>query len=200
MLYDIVYKKSIPFKVEVDGKTTIFRKFRNDQYTLVASFVHSQVFREKNDILIHVSGEEYVYIGKFILRFLAKSPIAKFYSTVSEDGIMWPYAIDGAGNYYLLLDGAILSKYISGGKWKNPYEYYNSFREVVNPGILKAYPGPLFYYPNAKMSYKNGIRIKTIVGKKMKLTLPSYVRILKNYGKQMGFAKISGIKILGSGV
>ncbi len=88
---------------------------------------------EGNTILIHLEDNEYVFIGQEIYSFESIAPITEYVSPVGNNDVPYPWAIDSAGNYYLLIEDVILinSKNTTSQieNSNDPYDYY--YREHV---------------------------------------------------------------------
>ena len=54
-----------------------------------------------NTILLHLAGQQYVFIGKQVVSFRTNSPIVRYESPMASNDIPMPYAINAAGAYYL---------------------------------------------------------------------------------------------------
>jgi hypothetical protein len=60
-------------------------------------------------VLVHLSALDYVWIGnRGVLSFAPLSPIIEFESPMGNSNVPYPWALDRAGNYYLMLDDIIL--------------------------------------------------------------------------------------------
>ncbi len=97
---------------------------------------------EGNTILLHIKDNQYVFISRDIEFFESIFPIIKYVSTVGNNDVPYPFAVDRKRNYYLLDFGVVLTdapeKLVmkcvdcccdddseNETVAKNPYRYYN---------------------------------------------------------------------------
>ena len=89
-----------------------------------------------NSILIQLSKLKYMFIGKFICRFVAKNPIVTFespiFKTIKHRMVKlnaYPYSIDTKGLAYLHIAGFIVPK--ARGN-VHPYHYFDKERVIID--------------------------------------------------------------------
>jgi hypothetical protein len=120
-----------PFRVEIDGKTVdVYKKSQTDdpendeQYSKhIQTFKAENIYIGKssgkknihdhtpaqarqfdgNSILLHIKGDEYVYIGHEIYAFHMFDDFKKYYSPVGNNDVPYPHVL-GSEYVYLLLD------------------------------------------------------------------------------------------------
>lgn len=165
-----------------------------------------------NTILIKMSKNKYIYIGEEIYSFETDNNIIKYVSPVGNNDAPYPYAIDNKGNYYLIIENVVIKNVPK--KYKNdPYDYYfdyhlitadigrlpskqpmiNHFNDIVKYSIdkdeytLTYHPFPLVDYKRLIPSYGNKMYVIKTDGKKYELTKNMYVKIMKYFGKELGF-------------
>ena len=87
-----------------------------------------------NSILLKIRHNEYVYVGADIKTFKSKHPIISYESPVDNACCPYPYAIDEAYNYYLMIEDIIIKGYIPDSKYEeDPYSYYyDNFHKIKN--------------------------------------------------------------------
>lgn len=73
-----------------------------------------------NSILLDIGGNIYIYIGDEIYAFKTHSKILSYHSPVGNNDVPYPYAIDRAGNVYLMIEKVIFEHQDD----KDPYELY----------------------------------------------------------------------------
>jgi hypothetical protein len=75
-----------------------------------------------NSVLLHISGLEYVCVAESIKKFTALSPIVAYQSSVGNNDVPYPFAMDDQGRVYLMLDDVIMKP----TQFRHPYsEYYD---------------------------------------------------------------------------
>lgn len=150
-----------------------------------------------NSILIKLSNDEYIYIGREIYSFKPLAPIKYYVSPMGNSGTAYPFAIDKDENYYLMSEDVIMLKH----KFTtDPYDdYYDNHVEntgtfmynnvKVNSLIIDDNRYGLHYYPSAAHEYdrlsQNGT-LKMYVGsqnKKYPIDKNGYIKLMENYGK-----------------
>lgn len=62
-----------------------------------------------NSILLHLSDLSYVFIGEMIKSFTSRAPIVYYQSSVGNNDVPYPYAIDRDGRCYVMLDDVIFT-------------------------------------------------------------------------------------------
>jgi len=81
-----------------------------------------------NSLLLKISDSACIYIGEKIMLFNTMYPIVAYYSPVGNNDVPYPYAVDSANNYYLIIEDIIiksnqvLEKYLA--EDETPYDYY----------------------------------------------------------------------------
>jgi hypothetical protein len=104
-----------------------------------------------NSILLRINESTYIYIGEKIMLFNTTYPIISYHSPVGNNDVPYPYAIDSANNYYLIIEEVILKsttelhKFLSenelptspGGSSHTvssyePYDYYYNASLITN--------------------------------------------------------------------
>ena len=84
-----------------------------------------------NSILLHLTGNTYVYIGSSIYMFNAYGKIISYTSPVGNNDVPYPYAIDDAGNIYLLIEDAVIENNDRVRSYGDPYDYYYHDKAVT---------------------------------------------------------------------
>lgn len=93
--------------------------------------MYNQSF-DGNSILLKLKNNEYIYIGDKIFKFKPEAEITKYLSPVGNSDVPYPYAKDKEGNYYLMIEDAIISGVPRG---EEPYDIYYGFSS--NPVEIK---------------------------------------------------------------
>lgn len=78
-------------------------------------------FEEGNTMLLRFSDNRYVFIGRDIYTFSTDALIYEYHSPIGNNDVPYPYAIDTAGKYYLMLYQVVLP---DAGLLESPYDSY----------------------------------------------------------------------------
>lgn len=81
-----------------------------------------------NSILLHIKNLEYVYIGECIKTFTAVSKIVKYQSSVGNNDVPYPFAVDDQNRYYMMLDDATMKEPLL---YDHPYTVYYRLSEML---------------------------------------------------------------------
>lgn len=173
-----------------------------------------------NSILLHLKDDNYVYIGYKIFRFRSLNKITKYVSPVGNNDVPYPYAIDKDKNYYLMIEDVIVNNIPK--KFENdPYDYYYENR-LITPDTGRIPPRQpkvpnfhdiseffhgdemytLGYISRPAKDYTRTskdlgqLSVMKTNGKKVKLNKNSYVKLMTDFGKMMGFRPFKGVKVL----
>jgi hypothetical protein len=85
-----------------------------------------------NTFLLHLGGNEYIYIGdKEIRKFTTKNTIIAYNSPVGNNRVPYPYATDDRGMVYLMIENVIMSRPL---ETDDPYEDYYNKRDILRIG------------------------------------------------------------------
>ncbi len=80
-----------------------------------------------NTILFKPQNEDkYIFIGDIIYSFTALDEIVKYDSTVGNNDVSYPSAMDKSGNIYLLIENVIISNLVQRRNLATIYDYYYS--------------------------------------------------------------------------
>lgn len=83
-----------------------------------------------NSILLHLHDLEYVFIGNSIQRLTALSPITYYQSSVGNNDIPYPFAVDDQDNYYLLIEDVIMHN--RKNLYRHPYHLYYDIHNMIS--------------------------------------------------------------------
>jgi hypothetical protein len=153
-----------------------------------------------NSILLHISGNKYIFIGQYIFNFKTDYPIKQFISPVGNSDVVYPYAIDTHDNFYLLIEGVII-KCNSVECREGPYESYYLKSIITSDfqGIDKYYIGKYIYTLNLQLDENDydrlikigsPIYIKKIDGTKVILTKAKYNKLMNDFAKEINVKKL----------
>ena len=167
-----------------------------------------------NSFLLQFDGDRYVYVGDSVFGFIAQDEIIEFVSPVGNSDVPYPYAVDRQGTVYLLIEGVKLSAGTFVAQ-EDPYNhYYDASLMTVDEGMIPpripkmVFEGITRYYIGSKrytMTYKphGGKAYDDIIrrirgdmsvfkdGKKRPLGREEYAGIMRRFGKQVGFSKLT---------
>ena len=163
-LYDIHDNGSRPFRVEVDGKKVSIYKgtlpkgvieYDRLEYTtliktLTVSAVHvgestcdkSAYIQDLcgksatgNTILLHISGNKYMFVGQEIYEFTMEDDFEAFYSQVGNNDVPYPITL-GSKYVYLMLGSDhtyigrdLFKANMTATEWADAYAYYYGFKD-----------------------------------------------------------------------
>jgi len=165
-----------------------------------------------NSLLLQMSELRYIHIGAGIISFKAHRKIVEFVSPVGNNDVPYPYAIDYENNVYLLIENVMLKASHFTFNGTCPYRYYYDSNKIttdfgtvpptkpVAPNfidITKFYIGEeqytMRYKPFAKKEYKRLINAFDSFlnieqnGKRVAITKKKYAKIMRKFGKLMGY-------------
>ena len=84
-----------------------------------------------NTILFKPQNEDkYIFIGDIIYSFTALDEIVKYDSTVGNNDVSYPSAMDKSGNIYLLIENVIISSLVQRRNLASIYDYYYSIHRI----------------------------------------------------------------------
>jgi len=90
-----------------------------------------------NTILFKPQNEDnYIFIGAKIYSFTTIDEIVKYDSTVGNNDVSYPSAMDKSGNIYLLIENVIISNQIQKRNLATIYQYYYSIRKIKHTCIV----------------------------------------------------------------
>ena len=236
-----------PYKVTItnNSQVMVFKSLNQDEinYTnLVLNITPEQIFVGKslpnamtefsgghgdcfdgNSILLKVNDSACIYIGEKVLLFNTLDPIVAYHSPVGNNDVPYPYAIDSSGNYYLIIEKAILksslelTEFLTSGK--DPYTFYYKAslitcdrgcvppREPIfanNFSIEKFYIGKESYtmtydpfpaedYDRMTSNLGNHVYIRDKSNNKYEITKAQYIEIMESFGNTIGASPMLNI-------
>jgi hypothetical protein len=163
--YDIHDNGNRPFRVEVSGKTVsiykgVLPEGENDYdkmvytklvKTLTVNAVHigestcdSAAYIQDacgkwatgNTILLHVSGNKYIFVGPEIYEFTMEDEFEAFYSQIGHNDVPYPIVL-GSKYVYLMMDGdhkyiprELFTAKMNKTEWADAYSYYYGFKDL----------------------------------------------------------------------
>ena len=161
-----------------------------------------------NTILINDRENHYVCVTSNIFEFTSLAPIVEYVSPVGNNTVPYPYAIDEAGNYYLMAEKVVIKStnqefvdYMK-DKMHDPYTYYYG-HDKVGGRIVYEYKGGKLEteYPGERRENTKGIDveefykpgkhfyIKRIPGLVEDLSTAQATHIVESFMKEKGYAK-----------
>ena len=119
---------------------------------------------------------KYIFIGDTIFSFTALDEILKYDSTVGNNDVSYPSAMDKSGNIYLLIENVIISNLVQRKNLASIYDYYYSNNELKKTYIVSDHIPTvtelkeeafdtycMSYNPNAEMDYNRIIEIEETI-------------------------------------
>lgn len=130
-IYYTKYGKEKPYKIVMeDNRVAVYT---GRQYnTFVLDSVIESIFLGKNSddafignsILLNLGNHHYVFIGSIVYSFKAHGLIIDFVSSVGNNGISFPFAIDEHGNRYLMVNCVVKNWNKDEYIYNDPYNDY----------------------------------------------------------------------------
>ena len=131
-----------PFKVCINDKFVNVSMENYDEwsnnhkpsYEPLVSYIADKIFIDNENeyigssILLKVN-DKYIYIGTSIYSFESYEEIIKLVSKVGNSDVVYPYAIDKLGNYYLLIENVVVQNVPDD---RDPYDFYYH-RQLITP-------------------------------------------------------------------
>jgi len=136
-----------------------------------------------NSILLHIENLMYVFVGSRIYSFEALHPIVEHRSPVGNNDVPYPYAIDGAGVHYFLLDCALML-HVQGNE--DPNDEFMDQLQIPNSKFSWSHD-PSKDYDSLRKHFPE--RVKDLTKRK-------YKSIIEKYGKLIGVQGMKNIKVI----
>ena len=194
-------------------KDTLIRQYSRCAYFVGQSFENEVTAFNRtygpsyngNSILVRLSDNRYVYIGRTIIEFTTFGRIVEYHSPVDWCLCPAPYAIDDLGNTYLITEDVIIRDVPSG---VHPYTHYYELSQIttdmgsvpprppkktferIQHWFINGREATMTYRPHPKAEYdrltagyegrmsiskKNGTRTR------IRLTRNGYVRLMNRF-------------------
>lgn len=159
-----------------------------------------------NSVLLRLKDNRYMFIGDSIYEFTTHAQIFKFDSPIGNNDVPYPWAIDKMGYVYLFNEKVVLSPNERQVDFlyflQNPspfitYYYKNSVmlthnvEYIAEEGTKQAIH--LSYEPDANKMYK---RLNPIFVNGKKLSKAELTKIIKDFGKKMGYAPFKNVTVI----
>lgn len=146
-VYDVLDNGARPYRVYVDGSTiSIYIGKRNNDYT----YDYDKLFRTikvkqvhlggkksqlGNSILVHVSGNKYLYIGHEIYEFQMEDKVDTYFSIVGNSDVPYPVLL-GTENAYFMLDHCYVPRSefdpkMTKAQWEDAYQRYYGYADPM---------------------------------------------------------------------
>ena len=171
--YDVHDNGNRPFRVEVDGKKVSiykgtspkgFNYGRLDYSTLVKTLTvsavhvgestcHTSAYIQDlcgksatgNTILLHISGNKYMFVGQEVYEFTMEDDFEAYYSQVGNNDVPYPITL-GSKYVYLMLDGDhtyigrnLFKAKMTAVEWADAYAYYNGYKDFETGERINCY-------------------------------------------------------------
>ena len=141
--YDTLDNGGRPFRVFIDGSTvSIYKGTQKEDYTydydkLIRSVKAKKVYlggKKKelgNSILLHLSGNKYMYIGHEIYEFQMEDSIESYFSLVGNSDVPYPVLLGTEYAYFMLdhcyVPRALFSPSMTKADWEDAYQRYYGY-------------------------------------------------------------------------
>jgi len=146
-VYDVLDNGARPYRVYVDGSTvSIYIGKQNSDYTydydklvrtIKAKEVHVGGKKSQlgNSILVHVSGNNYMYIGHEIYEFQMEDTVDTYFSIVGNSDVPYPVLL-GTENAYFMLDHCYVPRSefdpkMTKAEWEDSYQRYYGYADAM---------------------------------------------------------------------
>jgi hypothetical protein len=146
-IYDVLDNGARPYRVYVDGSTvSIYIGKQNSDYTydydklvrtIKAKEVHVGGKKSQlgNSILVHVSGNNYMYIGHEIYEFQMEDTVDTYFSIVGNSDVPYPVLL-GTENAYFMLDRCYVPRSefdpkMTKAEWEDAYQRYYGYADAM---------------------------------------------------------------------
>jgi hypothetical protein len=146
-VYDVLDNGARPYRVYVDGSTvSIYIGKRNNDYTydydklvrtIKAKEVHVGGKKSQlgNSILVHVSGNKYLYVGHEIYEFQMEDTVDTYFSIVGNSDVPYPVLL-GTENAYFMLDRCYVPRTefdpkMTKAQWEDSYQRYYGYADAM---------------------------------------------------------------------
>jgi hypothetical protein len=146
-VYDVLDNGARPYRVYVDGSTvSIYIGKQNSDYTydydklvrtIKAKEVHVGGKKSQlgNSILVHVSGNNYLYIGHEIYEFQMEDTVDTYFSIVGNSDVPYPVLL-GTENAYFMLDRCYVPRSefdpkMTKAEWEDSYQRYYGYADAM---------------------------------------------------------------------
>ena len=225
-MYDIHNNGAVPFKVTVNqglvdvvctstGKQVLSIKNPKTVFIgespITATTIHSDAYGPDfrgNSILVETNTKQYTYIGSSIYSFSTDQGIIMYVSEVGNNDVPYPYAIDGKGIYYLMLERVMIFSLPSESSF-NPYSYLYAIGEPGNiVGLASEILGiqyligsdpdeqfRLSYDREPRRQYQcpwmHNLHAMTNTGELNSISEEEYVEMMKKLGRAFGLIPLS---------
>ncbi len=163
---------------------------------------------EGNSILLHLGFNKYVFIGPTIFSFSTNHEIINFMSPVGNNDVSYPYAIDSQGDYYLLIEDAVI-RVDDPEKLDDPYIYYYDKLVQINDNLgiehieineeiygFDSHPNPSKKYDDLAQRIGSPIYIKYKDQEKRIISKEEYVEILTQYNNSIGLSSLQDYHLI----
>jgi len=98
-------------------------------------------FGKGNSILLHVSGNKYIYIGHEIYEFTMEDAFEAYYSMIGNNDVPYPVVL-GSKNVYFMLDHSYLPREVfkvkmTSNMWADAYSFFFGFKSLETGEEIK---------------------------------------------------------------
>lgn len=163
---------------------------------------------EGNSLLLDLGAKKYVFIGQNIFSFSSSHDIINYMSPVGNNDVPYPYAIDSQGDYYLMVENAVI-RIDDPTKQADPYIYYYDVLEKIleiegvehtemNGEIynFNSHPEPSKDYDDLVKRIGSPMYIKFIDQEKRIISKQEYIGILSKYNNSIGLTPLKDYKLI----
>ena len=94
-----------------------------------------------NSILLHLSGNKYMYVGHEVYEFTMEDEFEAYYSVIGNNDVPYPVVL-GSKYVYFMLDHTRLPRELfkakmNSAEWSDAYAYYFGFKDYTTGELIK---------------------------------------------------------------
>ncbi|NDB85364.1 MAG: hypothetical protein EB127_22075 [Alphaproteobacteria bacterium] len=122
-------------------KKLVIKELHIGQSPCIPSADACGAFGKGNSILLHISGNKYIYIGHEIYEFTMEDTFEAYYSMIGNNDVPYPVLL-GSKYVYFMLDHSYLPREIfktkmTSNMWADAYSYYFGFKSLETGEEIK---------------------------------------------------------------
>jgi hypothetical protein len=121
---------------------------------------NSSNFELGNSILLHITGNRYIFIGMYIYAFESPEPILEYSSPIGNNDVPYPFAKSASETFLMIEDAVLDNKILDEEAYKYPNQAYNPYN------LYYRYGAQMFFFGNKYLEKKRKIG-KQIIKKRL---------------------------------
>lgn len=199
--------ESLPFGVtshDFDLDRPLLDHFRVEDFFVGRSDLNEMTLRsygfgpafDGNAILLKVAkkGVEYIFVGKEMFSFTAKSEIVSFASPIGNSSVPYTYAVDASGRYYLFFQKVVLEE-VPEDYDEQPHTYFYEEMKFNKCSFQLRYAG-IEVREKKPFTQKQNPRCEKIVDGKSQIVSPEeFEKLLRKWFRAHGISTLQCTEI-----